>query len=288
MRIITSVKAMQGLCKTFRRSGVRVGFVPTMGRLHDGHMSLIKKARRQVGPDGKVVASIFVNPTQFGPGEDFTRYPRALKRDKQLCRAAGVDVLFAPSTEEMYPSRGGQTFSTFVLEEHVSGAMEGKSRPTHFRGVATVVAKLFNIVSPDVAVFGEKDFQQASVIRRMTRDLNFPIEICLAPTIREVDGLAMSSRNNYLSPAERTQATCLWQALQQARRTVAAAHRPVFSTRLKAQLIRFIQQRPAARVDYVEFFDPRDLRPVTRVKRGVRMALAVHVGKTRLIDNCVI
>src|SRR5213593_3602914 len=202
MRVITSVAAMQRLALRWRRRGARVGCVPTMGYLHAGHLSLVRCARRLVGPKGKVVVSIFVNPTQFAPTEDLARYPRDLKRDRELCRETGTDVIFAPTERQMYPA----DYSTFVVEERLSRPMEGESRPTHFRGVATVVAKLFNIVLPDVAVFGAKDFQQAAVVQRMVRDLNFPVKIVLAPTVREVDGLALSSRNKYLEGPLRAQA----------------------------------------------------------------------------------
>ena len=285
MRVVTSVDRMQQLANQWRRTGVCIGFVPTMGSLHAGHISLMKRARKRIGPAGKLVASIYVNPTQFGPEEDYTRYPRALRRDRKLCQEAGVDVLFVPNDREMYPNSVTQGFSTFVVEHSVSRRMEGASRPTHFRGVTTVLAKLFNIVLPSVAVFGEKDFQQAAVVRRITRDLNFPVNIVVGPTVREADGLAMSSRNNYLSPTERVQATVLWEATELARKQVRASPKPLAASRLRTQLVRFIHQQPSARVDYLEFFHPDSLEPVRQVKRGIRMALAVFIGKTRLIDN---
>jgi pantoate--beta-alanine ligase len=297
MRIVTSVAAMQRLAKQWRRRGARIGLVPTMGYLHDGHLSLVRRARRLAGRAGKVVVSIYVNPTQFGPKEDFSRYPRDLKRDLKLCRAEGVDVVFVPSDKEMYPRWGEATdepacgdarpthFSTYVVEESLSHSMEGASRPTHFRGVTTVVAKLFNIVLPDVAVFGAKDWQQAAIIKHMSADLNFPVKIIVAPTLRERDGLAMSSRNKFLSPDERSQAVALWQAIRQARAAVRLSKKPVPASRLKSELKWLIETRPAARVDYLEFFEPDTLAPVAMVSRGVHMALAVFVGKTRLIDN---
>jgi pantoate--beta-alanine ligase len=275
--------AMQRAAQSWRREGRRIGFVPTMGFLHDGHMSLVRDARRRVGPDGIVIVSIYVNPTQFAPTEDLSRYPRDLKRDYALCRADGVDGVFLPSDALMYPGRDAGAYSTYVVEETLTRRMEGASRPTHFRGVTTIVAKLFHCVLPDVAVFGAKDWQQAAVIRRMTVDLNFPIRIVVAPTGRAPDGLALSSRNAYLSPTEREQATVLWRALNAAR--VAVAKRSVPAAELGKAIRRLIATAPAARVDYVEFFDGETLEPAVQVKRGTHMALAVFLGKTRLIDN---
>jgi pantoate--beta-alanine ligase len=285
MRIVTSAAAMQRLALRWRRAGKRVGFVPTMGYLHDGHLSLVQRARRLVGKQGVVVASIYVNPTQFAPTEDLSAYPRDLDRDKALCRQAGVDVLFFPSDAEMYPGRAAGGYSTYVVEERLSQGMEGASRPTHFRGVTTVVAKLFNLVLPDVAVFGAKDWQQAAILRRMTRDLNFPLKFVVAPTRREKDGLAMSSRNKYLSAEERQQATILFRALMRAKEAVAASRTPIYADVLKKELAALISTQPAARLDYVEFFDGESLQPTTAVTRGTHMAMAVFVGKTRLIDN---
>jgi pantoate--beta-alanine ligase len=285
MRIVTSVATMQRLALEWNRRRMRVGLVPTMGCLHEGHVSLVRKARERVGKHGVVVVSIYVNPTQFGPTEDFANYPRDLPRDKKLCRGAGGDVVFVPSDLQMYPGRPGAKFSTYVIEEMLSRGMEGASRPTHFRGVATAVAKLFNIIRPDVAVFGAKDFQQAAIVKRMVRDLNFPVNIIVAPTVREADGLALSSRNKYLSADERAQAVALWQAIQQARQTVRTSTRSIPASRLSSELKWLIETRPAARVDYIEFVDPETLRPVAKVQRGAQIALAVFVGKTRLIDN---
>ena len=276
---------MQRLGRAWRRSSGRVGLVPTMGYLHAGHLSLVQRARRLARRTGKVVVSIYVNPTQFGPNEDFARYPRDLKRDASLCRAEGVDVIFAPDNAQMYPRGKGGGFSTFVVEEKLARGMEGKSRPTHFRGVTTVVAKLFNIVQPELAVFGAKDYQQAAVVKRMVRDLNFPLRVVVAPIFREADGLAMSSRNKYLVGDLRVQAPVLWRSLQKARAEVRNAARPLPAARLKAELKRLIKRAPAARLDYVEFFDPDTLVPAPSVARGTHMALAVFVGKTRLIDN---
>jgi len=278
---------MQLRALAWRGQRISIGFVPTMGYLHAGHISLVQRARRLVGDDGKVVISIYVNPTQFGPNEDFSRYPRDLQRDRNLCRDAGVDVVFTPTDDAMYPGRADGLYSTYVVEESLSKRMEGASRPAHFRGVTTIVAKLFNIVVPDAAVFGAKDFQQAAIIRRMTADLNFPVKVIVAPTLREADGLAMSSRNKYLEGELRTQALVLWRCIEKARVSVARGQR-ITADRLQAQLCQLIQAEPAARVDYIEFFDPKTLLPVKQVGRGVQMALAVFIGKTRLIDNALL
>jgi pantoate--beta-alanine ligase len=232
--------------------------------------------------------SVYVNPTQFGPREDLSRYPRDLARDTRLCREAGVDVMFVPSNEQMYPPPEAGAFSTFVSEEKLSQSMEGASRPTHFRGVTTVVAKLFNIVQPGLAVFGAKDWQQAAIVKRMVRDLNFPLKIEVAPTFREADGLAMSSRNKYLEGDLRRQALVLWQAIQTAQTAVRRVKRPIPAEKLSAELKQLIAREPAARLDYVAFFDPNTLEPTTQVTRGTHMALAVFVGQTRLIDNAAL
>jgi pantoate--beta-alanine ligase len=316
MRIVSSIAAMQRLARQWQRAGQRIGFVPTMGYLHAGHLSLVREARKRVGKAGRVVVSIYVNPTQFGPKEDFSKYPRNLKRDLKLCRATGVDVVFTPSDKEMYPSESGgkrfvashfqsqgtdegvpsTKFSTHIVEESLSRAMEGASRPTHFRGVTTVVAKLFNVVLPDVAVFGAKDWQQATIIKHMAADLNFPVKIIVAPTLRELDGLAMSSRNKYLQGDLRRQAVVLWHSIQKARAAVKKSSKPIPAARLKADLKRFIEREPvtpsrrrsgaaSVRLDYVEFFEPDTLAPVSKVSKGAHLALAVFIGKTRLIDN---
>ena len=274
---------MQHLARRWQRQGARIGFVPTMGYLHDGHLSLVHEARKWIGKSGKVVVSIYVNPTQFGPNEDLSRYPRDLNRDLRLCRGAGADAVFTPTDAEMYPGKSQGRYSTYVVEELLGRAMEGASRPTHFRGVTTVVAKLFNIVLPVVAVFGAKDWQQAAIVRRMVADLNFPLEIVVAPTVREPDGLAMSSRNRYLDPEQRAQATILQRSIQRAGAAVKGNTVP--STRLKADLRKFIATAPLARLDYVEFFHPETLAPAAVVGPGTHMALAVFFGKTRLIDN---
>jgi len=296
MRVVSNIATMQRLAGKWRCAGMRIGFVPTMGYLHPGHLSLVKRARQAVGKNGVVVVSIYVNPTQFGPKEDFSKYPRDLKRDLKLCRDAGVDVVFTPSDQEMYPAgssrRGDRTaqravpakFSTYVIEDNLGRVMEGVTRPTHFRGVTTVVAKLFNLVLPDVAVFGRKDWQQAIIVKRMVTDLNFPVKIIVAPTLRERDGLAMSSRNKYLAGDLRRQATVLWRAIQTARATVKKS-KTVPASKLKAILKKLIEREPDAKLDYVEFFEPETLLPMAKVARGAQMALAVFVGKTRLIDN---
>ncbi len=280
MRVISQAAAMQRRARQWQRRGVRVGLVPTMGYLHAGHISLVRAARKWAGQRGRVVVSLYVNPTQFGPTEDLARYPRDLKRDLKLCRAAGVDVVFTPTDAEMYPA----DFSTCVVEEKLSQTMEGASRPTHFRGVTTVVAKLFNLVLPDAAVFGRKDFQQAAIIKRMAADLNFPVKIIVAPTVRERDGLAMSSRNKYLAGNLRRQATVLWRAIQSAQAAVKR-NKSVPAAKLKAKLKKLIAAEPGARLDYVSFFEPETLASAAKVTRGTQMALAVFVGKTRLIDN---
>jgi pantoate--beta-alanine ligase len=275
---------MQTTARSWQRAGRAIGFVPTMGYLHAGHISLVRRARRAVGSNGVVVVSIYVNPTQFGPNEDFSRYPRDLRRDLRLCREAGVDVVFAPGSGQMYPAPGPEGFSTFIQEEQLSKFMEGVSRPSHFRGVTTVVGKLFNLVLPDVAVFGAKDYQQAAIITRMTRDLNFPVKIVVAPTMREPDGLAMSSRNKYLTGDLRPQALVLWRGIGRIRAAVRQGQ-ALTADKARLMLEKLIESEPAARLDYVEFFNPRTLVPVTRVVKGTHMALAVYVGTTRLIDN---
>ena len=302
MRIISRAAAMQKAALSWKRRGVRAGFVPTMGYLHAGHLRLVCEARKRVGTNGVVVVSIYVNPTQFAPTEDLAKYPRDLKRDLKLCREAGVDVVFTPTDAEMYPGgrpqgparRGTRLtgFSTYVVEEKLSRVMEGAARPTHFRGVTTVVAKLFNLVLPDVAVFGQKDFQQAAVIKRMAADLNFPVKIIVAPTLRETDGLAMSSRNKYLTGDLRRQATVLHRAIKRAREIGYSREligmKEISSTKLRAILSKLVSTENSARLDYVELFDPKTLMPVVWVKRGTQMALAVFIGKTRLIDNAQI
>lgn len=253
--------------------------VPTMGALHRGHLELIRRAREAAGANGEVVASIFVNPLQFEPGADFERYPRPAERDEELLREAGVNVLFRPAAGEMYsPDR-----SVYVEETSLSETLCGRSRPGHFRGVCTVVAKLFNVLQPDAAVFGEKDFQQLAIIRRMVRDLDFPIEIIGAPIVREDDGLALSSRNQYLSGEERQQATVLSAACGKARDLVQSGEKS--ATKILETAHAVIKRAPLALIDYMEIVNAETLQPITQIASPSRFALAVYFGKTRLIDN---
>ena len=279
METINTVKDMQHWSDAARTRGQRIGFVPTMGYLHAGHLSLVAEARRRADV---VVASIFVNPLQFGANEDLARYPRDIERDSQLLTAAGTDVLFLPDVKEMYP----EGFQTTVTVERVTRGLCGASRPTHFQGVTTVVAKLFNMVKAHVAVFGQKDFQQFVAIRRMVVDLNFDIEIVGAPIIREADGLAMSSRNAYLSTPERHAARCLSRALHAA--ATLAERGEDDALRILAAARRVITDEPRARLDYAALVDLDTLEDVTTVRAPALLALAVHIGKTRLIDNCVL
>src|SRR3954449_1917753 len=247
-----------------------------MGALHKAHSELIRIAREHAGRDGEVAVSIFVNPLQFEPGSDYERYPRPEKADEEFCRNAGVDLLFRPLRDEVYEADR----STFVEETSLSSTLEGKSRPGHFRGVCTVVAKLFNILAPDAAVFGEKDFQQLAVIRRMVRDLNFNIDILAMPTVREEDGLACSSRNQYLNPEERKQAMVLHKALLAAKNVGKKSTNDVIAL---ARTI--ITEAPLARIDYVEVVDAETLKPVELIGANSVLLLAVFFGRTRLIDN---
>jgi len=250
--------------------------VPTMGALHKAHGELIRVARDAAGKRGEVAVSIFVNPLQFEPGSDYNRYPRAEKADEEFCRNAGVDLLFRPSADEVY----AHDRSTFVEETSLSSTLEGKSRPGHFRGVCTVVAKLFNILAPDAAVFGEKDFQQLAIIRRMVRDLNFNIDIIAVPTIREEDGLACSSRNQYLNSDARNQASVLYKALQ-----AAANSGKKSASEIVAVAREVINEAPLARIDYVELVHADTLQPVQAAGPSTALLVAVIFGKTRLIDN---
>ena len=253
-----------------------VGFVPTMGYLHEGHLALVKQARIE---NSAVIVSIYVNPTQFGPREDFGAYPRELNRDLESLQKEGVDIVFVPSDDEMYPPE----FSSWVDVEKVTGRLEGASRPGHFRGVATVVAKLFNIVQPTRAYFGQKDAQQAAVIKRMVADLNLGMEIVVVSTVRESDGLAMSSRNVYLSPEERQAATILFRALTLARQFRQGGEKD--AEKIRRQMTSLIKKEPLARIDYVSIADAETLEELNSVNRPALASLAVRIGKTRLIDN---
>jgi pantoate--beta-alanine ligase len=262
-----------------RRDRRVVGLVPTMGALHAGHVSLIRAARAEAG---FVVVSIFVNPTQFGPHEDFERYPRPLERDLTECGRSGADLVFAPATQEMYTT----SFRTFVEVRELQEVLCGASRPGHFRGVTTVVLKLFEIVQPDVAYFGQKDAQQVRIIRQMARDLDVPVRIRVCPIVREPDGLALSSRNQYLDPSQRLQATVLFQALEEARALIAHGERD--GARLREMMVRRVKTAPAAVLDYAAVVDADTLRPLEHLRGEVLLALAVKFGGTRLIDNMTI
>jgi pantoate--beta-alanine ligase len=279
MEILTTVETMQQRCAGVRHAGKRLGFVPTMGALHAGHISLVHAAKAQCDA---VAVSIFVNPTQFGPTEDFSKYPRTLERDLEMLRSEGVDIAFTPSTEEMYPS--GAT--TFVDVEGISDRLDGRSRPGHFRGVATVVSELFHIVQPSAAFFGQKDAAQCAVIRQMVRDLMLPVEIVVCPIIREPDGLAMSSRNAYLSPEERKQALVLSRALKNIQRAVEKGEAD--PEKLKALAAAIFREEPKVTVDYIELVHPNTLLPAATVAHGTLVAVAAKVGSTRLIDNIVL
>jgi pantoate--beta-alanine ligase len=285
MQVLKTPGSVQRQARIWKSSGHQIGLVPTMGYLHAGHLSLVSRARQLVGETGKVVLSIYVNPTQFSPSEDLTKYPRDFKRDAAMCRKAGVDMIFAPPDHAMYSTTRGAAHSTFVMEEELSRGMEGASRPGHFRGVTTIVAKLFNSVLPDIAVFGAKDYQQAAVIRRMVRDLNFPVRIEVAPTFREPDGLAMSSRNKFLQGELRQHALVLWHSIQRTKAAVRQSRSGISAQKMRAELKQFIESTPDSRLVYVEFFDPRVLRPIETIRRGTHMAIAAFIGSTRLIDN---
>jgi len=276
MEIVKSLDDARRTVRKWQREGRCVGFVPTMGALHEGHLSLVHASAAECC---KTVVSVFVNPAQFGPGEDLGRYPRRLKADCRMVERAGADLVFAPDERAMYPDG----FCTYVAQEKLTDKLCGALRPGHFRGVTTVVLKLFNIVPADKAYFGRKDFQQTVVIRRMVEDLNLPVEIRVMPTVREKDGLAMSSRNEYLGPDERRQAVCLYEALTGARRLFAEGE--TSAGRLIAAMRGVIARYPLAKPHYVEIVAPDTLEPVSRVAADSVAALAIFVGKTRLIDN---
>ncbi|PDW01865.1 pantoate--beta-alanine ligase [Candidatus Viridilinea mediisalina] len=276
MQLITTIAAMRAA----RAEQTLLGLVPTMGYLHAGHLSLVRRAKAECGC---VAVSIFVNPTQFRPNEDFSRYPRDLERDLALLAAEGVELVFAPSADEIYPA----DFGTYVILPAADEVLEGAARPNHFRGVATVVCKLFNIIQPTHAYFGQKDAQQTVVIRQMVRDLNLPVEITIAPTVREADGLALSSRNSYLSPSERAIAPQIYQALMAAQARYQAGERTAAT--LKHTVAALLQQEPAFHMEYISAADPLTLRELKLIgPQGALLSLAVRLGSVRLIDNLLL
>ncbi|MFH0738258.1 MAG: pantoate--beta-alanine ligase [Candidatus Omnitrophota bacterium] len=279
MKIISSPKRMQFLSRGLRARHKRVGFVATMGVLHEGHLRLLRRARQE---NDVVVVSIFVNPAQFGPSEDFKRYPRDLKRDSSLCRKEGVDIIFSPGVNAIYPDG----YKTYVYVEGLSEELCGRFRKGHFRGVTTIVAKLLNIVSPDIAYFGQKDAQQAIIIKKMVRDLNMPFAVKIVPTLRSPGGLAFSSRNIYLSRKERSDALSLSQSLSLARSLVKKGLRD--TPGIISKMRQLIEKKKSARIEYIAIVDPKELHPLKRITDGAMVTLAVRIGKTRLIDNIFI
>src|SRR6266850_4284898 len=279
MKVCHSIDEMRAASRAAGREGKSLGLVPTMGALHEGHLSLVRTAKAQCD---LVAASIFVNPLQFGPSEDLAKYPRTFDRDRELFTQEGVDFIFAPSVEEMYPAGA----VTYVTVEGLSDKLCGRSRPGHFRGVTTVVSKLFHIVEPDLAFFGQKDAAQAAIIRRMVRDLKFSTEIVVCPIVREADGLAMSSRNAYLSPAQRKQALALFRALSRVQTLVDQGEAE--SRKLIAAAKSVLAEEREVRLDYVEVVNPESLEPVADVSKGALVAVAAFVGNTRLIDNLLL
>ncbi|ABS61414.1 pantoate--beta-alanine ligase [Fervidobacterium nodosum] len=278
MRLVQTINEMKRLSKEAINKGKTIGFVPTMGYLHEGHLSLVKKARED---NDIVVVSIFVNPTQFGPNEDFNRYPRDLERDLRLLEPLNVDYVFYPSVEEMYP----KNYSVYVDEVELSKYLCGAKRPGHFRGVCTVVTKLFNIVKPTRAYFGQKDAQQFRILRRMVQNLNMDVEMIEMPIVRESDGLAMSSRNVYLNEEERKEATRLHKSLLKAKELIESGERDV--SKIKNSMLEILNH-PLLKIDYVEIVDEETLKPIEKIEGKVIIALAVFVGKARLIDNMII
>ena len=278
MQIVSTVEEVRKQVKKWREEGLSVGLVPTMGYLHEGHKSLIDKAVEQ---NDRVVVSVFVNPIQFGPNEDLATYPRDLERDAALCENAGANLIFHPEPENMYES----DFCSFIDMDGLTKGLCGKTRPTHFRGVCTVVGKLFNIVEPDRAYFGQKDAQQLAVIRRMVRDLNFNLEVIGCPIIREDDGLAKSSRNTYLSKDERKAALILSKAVKLGEDMAKAGEKD--TDKIVSEMIKFIETEPMAKIDYVQAVDAVSVKPVKEMTAQVLVAMAVYIGKTRLIDNFI-
>jgi pantoate--beta-alanine ligase len=279
MKLFATIPDVRAALSDARMNRKRVGLVPTMGALHEGHLSLVRAAKKRCDA---VVASIFVNPTQFGPTEDLAKYPRPMERDRELLEEEGVDILFAPSVEEVY----GSGSITWVLVEGISEKLDGRSRPGHFRGVATVVAKLFNIIQPQSAFFGQKDAAQLAAIRRMVLDLNFPVEIIAVAIVREPDGLAMSSRNAYLSPEERGRALVLQRSLRRAEAEFQFGQR--IAAKLISAALEVLASEPQVAVDYLEVVNPDTLEPVDQITQATLMAVAGYVGTTRLIDNVVL
>jgi pantoate--beta-alanine ligase len=279
MKTITSLSDMRSLSASIRRGGKTIGIVPTMGFLHEGHLSLIRRAREECDI---VVVSIFVNPTQFGPNEDFERYPRDTEGDRKKCETAGVDIIFMPTAEEMYPEKP----TVFIAVEGLSDILEGVIRPGHFRGVATVVAKLFNIVKPHKGFFGQKDFQQCIVIERMVKGLNMDVDVIVLPVIREAEGLAMSSRNSYLSAEERRAAAVIYRALGAARDLFMSGTKQ--PEKLKQKMRAVLRTEHGVEIDYIEVSDPETLEPLLMAVGSMVLLVAARVGKTRLIDNLVI
>jgi pantoate--beta-alanine ligase len=280
MKTLKRIDDIRNELKKYRRDNKTIGFVPTMGFLHEGHLSLIRRAAAE---NDIVVISIFVNPIQFGPNEDFERYPRDIERDAALAESCGTDIIFAPEAEEMYPNG----FSSYVDSgEQLTSVLCGKSRPGHFKGVTTVLCKLFNLVAPDRAYFGQKDAQQTIVVKKMVKDLNFDIEIIVCPIVREQDGLAMSSRNAYLTADERRAAHSLNASLEAARQSVKAGERNV--NKIKEQVRKRICKENGAEIDYIEIVDPESLEEVAEIHGGELIAIAVKFGRTRLIDNTIL
>jgi pantoate--beta-alanine ligase len=279
MQVCATISETRAVCRAAHGDRKRIGLVPTMGALHEGHLSLVRTARAQCDV---VAVSLFVNPTQFGPTEDLSKYPRQFERDRRLLENEGVEILFAPAVEEMYPQ--GQ--ATWVVVEGLSEKLDGRSRPGHFRGVTTVVAKLFHILTPDTAYFGQKDAAQLAVIRRMVRELNFGVEIVACPIVREADGLAMSSRNAYLSPEERNRALVLHDALRRVEQEFGGGERDARALISSAKEI--LAREPQIRLDYYEIVDPDTLDPVERISHPALVAVAAYVGTTRLIDNVLL
>jgi pantoate--beta-alanine ligase len=279
MKVIKKIDEMRSVASGIKSGGMSVGFVPTMGYLHEGHLSLVRESLRKADV---TVVSIFVNPTQFGPREDFKQYPRDFKRDSEILEREGVDYLFAPEADEIYP----QGYRTYVEVHDLQGKLCGRSRPSHFRGVCTVVLKLFNIVNPDISFFGQKDAQQAIILKRMVKELNLDIKIEALPIIREEDGLALSSRNNYLTQKERKAALILSKSLKEAQSMIEKGQRD--AARIIEGMKEKIGSEPLAKIDYVEIVDLDNLNPVSRIEGEALAALAVFIGKVRLIDNKIL